>query len=74
MLINAISATKLCRFEGYFIASALQNRDCLHFQIQPKATEFEKLPFTCYGGVEQRYRRETWGGFISPNGGIFRLS
>ena len=27
--------------------------------------------YTRYGGVEQRYRRETWGGFISPNGGIF---
>jgi len=30
------------------IASVLQNRDCLHFQIQPEAAEFEKLPFTFF--------------------------
>ena len=27
--------------------------------------------YTRYGGVEQRYRRETWGGFVSPNNGMF---
>ena len=38
------------------IASVLQNRDCLHFQIQPEAAEFEKLPFTFFRYVCYSYR------------------